>query len=199
MCGLGGEILDILDRLVSDSETALWQDCDRLMTFTTIFSGLGITLSESELSPLLNTDSELLRDNVLSTTSTYVVILTVRTYALYSSSKKILIFFVMAIFTLGAINIWAMAKWTGSFNAHIKTIPTELDTSVRCYLSRASNIGLLCYFSLLTGETIIVLMTALKATSAWWESRGLKSSRLITAFYRDGTVAVVQAITLQTI
>ncbi|KAF9258767.1 hypothetical protein L218DRAFT_712131 [Marasmius fiardii PR-910] len=137
-------------------------DCDRLMTFNTIFSGFGIGITE--------------------------LILMIRTYALYNSSRRILFSFIILWLAVGGVNFWAVTKWTGSYDAHIQTIPSGLGASMKCYLGRASALGLVCYLSLLAGETVIVLMTAVKAFKMWWDSHvdGLKSSRLITCFYRDG-------------
>ncbi|KAJ8088102.1 hypothetical protein PM082_013653 [Marasmius tenuissimus] len=138
-------------------------DCDGLMTFTTIFSGFGIGLSE--------------------------LILMIRTYALYDTSKKILAFFVVLWLSVGGVNFWAVMRWTQSFDSYIQTFPPEATMSIRCYLGRASNIGLVCYMSLLAGETVIVLMTVWKVCITWWTTTrnvSIRSSPLIVSFYRDG-------------
>ncbi|KAJ8088100.1 hypothetical protein PM082_013651 [Marasmius tenuissimus] len=138
-------------------------DCDGLMTLTTIFSGFGIGLSE--------------------------LILMIRTYALYNSSKKLLTFFVVLWLSVGGVNFWAVTRWTQSFDSYIQTFPPEVTTSVKCYLGRASNIGLVCYMSLLAGETVIVLMTIWKAYCTWWTTTRnvpIRASPLIVSFYRDG-------------
>ncbi|KAK1220395.1 hypothetical protein PQX77_016825 [Marasmius sp. AFHP31] len=73
--------------------------------------------------------------------------------------------------------------------AFIQTFPPEATTSIKCYLGRASNIGLVCYMSLLAGETVIVLMTIWKAYSTWRTTTRnvpFKTSPLIVSFYRDG-------------
>jgi len=62
--------------------------CDGVTTFTTIFSGFGIGVTE--------------------------MILMVRTYTLYERSKKLLAFFILLWFSVGGIAFWAITKWTTS-------------------------------------------------------------------------------------
>ncbi|KAJ8088108.1 hypothetical protein PM082_013659 [Marasmius tenuissimus] len=137
--------------------------CDGLGTFTTIFSGFGVGLSE--------------------------LILMIRTYALYNSSRRILVFFVVLWLSVGGVSFWAITRWTHSADSYVQIFPPEATTSVTCYLGRASNIGLVCYLSLLAGETVIVLMTTWKALSTWWTTAhelSFKTSPLIVSLHRDG-------------
>ncbi|KAF8211476.1 hypothetical protein K438DRAFT_45052 [Mycena galopus ATCC 62051] len=62
--------------------------CDGVTTFTTIFSGFGIGVTQ--------------------------MILMVRTYTLYERSKKLLAFFFVLWFSVGGIAFWAVTKWTAS-------------------------------------------------------------------------------------
>ncbi|THU77252.1 hypothetical protein K435DRAFT_846268 [Dendrothele bispora CBS 962.96] len=141
-------------------------DCNRTMTFTTIYAGWGISLSE--------------------------VLLMIRTYAIYSRSRTIVIFFIFLWVPLASISIWAAIKWTGAISnddtlsqlMHEASLPGNIE----CLLTRQSKISIVCYGAFLAGETVIVLMTAYKAFSTWRCARraGTTNSYLITSFYRDG-------------
>ncbi|THU80260.1 hypothetical protein K435DRAFT_845151, partial [Dendrothele bispora CBS 962.96] len=86
-------IIAILERFDPDIT-----NCSRVMTFTTIFAGSGISLTE--------------------------IILMIRTYAIYSSSKRVLIFFFLLWMPLSGISIWAAIKWTGSSDDDIIVLMT---------------------------------------------------------------------------
>ncbi|KAJ6516224.1 hypothetical protein C8R45DRAFT_236196 [Mycena sanguinolenta] len=62
--------------------------CGGVTTFTTIFSGAGIGITE--------------------------MILMIRTYTLYERSKKLLAFFFVLWFSVSGISVWAATKWTAS-------------------------------------------------------------------------------------
>ncbi|KAK7451242.1 hypothetical protein VKT23_012580 [Stygiomarasmius scandens] len=130
-------------------------------TFITIFSGLGIALTE--------------------------ILLMIRTYAIYNSSRRVLIAFIMLWLTIGGVNFWAVTNWSKSFN--VSRIPvTEMGDHVKCFLGRTSNIGLVCYLSFFAGETIILIMTAIKAFFVWRFTRETKtkSANWVLSFYQDG-------------
>jgi len=124
------------------------------MTFTTIFAGFGIGVSE--------------------------IILMVRTYALYESSKKLLVFFLVMWFSAGGLNFWAVVKWTGSFKT--EAAPSAVSA---CYLGGSSDVGLVCYTSLLVGETVIVALTLWKAFQNFHVHQ---HSQLVSSFYKDGVL-----------
>ncbi|KAJ6562802.1 hypothetical protein DFH09DRAFT_1159659 [Mycena vulgaris] len=128
--------------------------CNRVTTFTTIFAGFGIGVTE--------------------------LILMVRTYTLYERSKKLLAFFFVMWFSVAGVAFWAVTKWTSSSSftsPNASAIPS-------CYFSNSSGIGigLVCYVSLLVGETIIVLLTLWKL----FRKFSLHKSGLLQSLYRDG-------------
>ncbi|KAJ6540844.1 hypothetical protein DFH09DRAFT_1368499 [Mycena vulgaris] len=109
------------------------------------------------------------------------VILTLRTYALYGQSKRLLGCLLIMWFTIGGVNLWAMVKWATSL-AEVPGSPLNL-----CNLDSSTNAGLACYSSLLVGETVIVLLTVWKGLHTFSLSRSAsRQSRLVTTFYRDG-------------
>ncbi|KAJ7145768.1 hypothetical protein C8R44DRAFT_755833 [Mycena epipterygia] len=102
------------------------------------------------------------------------IILMVRTYAIYGRSKILLTFFLIMLSAIGVVNIWVVIKWTESF---------QVEVAPSCNIRDSSNIGFVCYASLLAGETVIVVLTLWKALHTFSLSR---SSRLVTSFYYDG-------------
>ncbi|KAJ6496212.1 hypothetical protein C8R45DRAFT_1094466 [Mycena sanguinolenta] len=109
------------------------------------------------------------------------LILTVRTYALYEKSLSLLTFLAVMWLAIAGVNIWALIRWTGSLT------PVLMSPANSCNLDSHQNIGVTIYASLLTGETIIVLLTAWKGLHTFWLSRSIyRHSQLITTFYRDG-------------
>ncbi|KAJ7151886.1 hypothetical protein C8R43DRAFT_1004598 [Mycena crocata] len=111
------------------------------------------------------------------------VILTVRTYALYGQSKRILGGLLVMWFAIGGVNIWAMIQWATSL------APIAMSPPTLCNLDSSTNAGLACYASLLVGETVIVLLTIWQGFQSSSFSRQrfrLGHSRLVTTFYRDG-------------
>ncbi|KAJ7106777.1 hypothetical protein C8R44DRAFT_805811, partial [Mycena epipterygia] len=101
------------------------------------------------------------------------LILTIRTYALYEKSLSLLIFLTAMWFAIGGVNIWALVKWKESLRA------VAMSPANSCDLDSPTNIGTVCYFSLLIGETIIVLLTLWKGIHTFW---------ILTTFYRDGII-----------
>ncbi|KAJ7145766.1 hypothetical protein C8R44DRAFT_755827 [Mycena epipterygia] len=87
---------------------------------------------------------------------------------------------------IGGVNTWAVIKWTESFN--IEVAPSPITS---CELGSSSNIELVCYLSLLVGETgrfsVIVLLTLWKGFQICaLPGPASRNSRFITTFYRDG-------------
>ncbi|KAJ8088106.1 hypothetical protein PM082_013657 [Marasmius tenuissimus] len=114
------------------------------------------------------------------------------------SESEIMGFFILLWLVVGAVSFWANMCWSQSFESHMQTLPSGVVAPVRCYDGRASNIGLICYISLLAGETVIVLMTAWRAYSTWWsETRDIpfKTSPLIVTLYRDGILYFTNNLT----
>ncbi|KAJ7233124.1 hypothetical protein B0H12DRAFT_1144187 [Mycena haematopus] len=83
------------------------------------------------------------------------MILMIRTYTLYERSKKLLAFFFVLWFSASGVAFWAATKWT---------VSTFFSSNSSCYVTNWGDIsiGLVCYFALLVGETIIVLLTLWK-------------------------------------
>ncbi|KAJ7760876.1 hypothetical protein DFH07DRAFT_816050 [Mycena maculata] len=109
------------------------------------------------------------------------MILTIRTYALYEKSLSLLIFLAAMWLAIGGLNIWALVKWTTSLG------PVALSPAGSCFLDSPTNIGTVCYFSLLFGETVVVLLTVWKGIRTFWLSRSAyRHSQLMINFYRDG-------------
>jgi len=129
--------------------------CNTLM-FTTIFSVFGIGITE--------------------------LVLMVRTYTLYERSKKLLLFFFLMWFSVGGVSFWAVTKWTSSPKFSLSNVNTSGFAS--CYFSNSRDIGLglVCYLSLLVGETVIVLLTLWKLCRKFFHHK----SGLLTSLYRDG-------------
>ncbi|KAJ7928181.1 hypothetical protein B0H13DRAFT_1860625 [Mycena leptocephala] len=125
--------------------------CNTLAKFNTVFSIFGIGVTE--------------------------IILIIRTYALYGSSKKVLAFCMVvwldSLFTnksVGGICTWAAMTWSQS-----------VVSGLNC-----SNILVACYVSLLVGETVIVLLTLRKLVHYKLSAaEPFRSSPLRTSFYRD--------------
>ncbi|KAJ6615409.1 hypothetical protein B0H10DRAFT_2041310 [Mycena sp. CBHHK59/15] len=110
------------------------------------------------------------------------MILMVRTYALYGRSKKLLRFFLMMWLSVAGVNVWAVIKYTASFKTQAPPSATS-----SCYLSSTSNIGLVCYVSFLTMETIIVLLTVWKGFHTFSVTNStFQHTHFVTSFYRDG-------------
>jgi len=109
------------------------------------------------------------------------LILTIRTYALYEKSLALLAFLSVMWLAIGGVNIWALINWTGS----LSQVPLSPPTS--CNLDSPTKIGVVCYASLLVGETVVVLLTVWKGLHTFWLSRSIyRQSQLVTTFYRDG-------------
>ncbi|KAJ6550027.1 hypothetical protein B0H19DRAFT_1160263 [Mycena capillaripes] len=114
------------------------------------------------------------------------LILTIRTYALYEKSLGLLLFLAAMWFAIGGINIWALIKWT-ELLSQVAGSPAH-----SCNLDSTGNIGVVCYFSLLVGETVVVLLTVWKGIRTFWLSRSIyRHSQLLTTFYRDGIMFYV--------
>ncbi|KAJ7157863.1 hypothetical protein C8R43DRAFT_995935 [Mycena crocata] len=117
----------------------------------------------------------------------------IRTYALYGRSKRLLSFFLILWFSIGGLNTWAMIQWTASFK--IEVAPSPINS---CVLDSSSNIGLICYVSLLAGETVIVALTLWKALQTFWRSAHGHTS-LVTSFYRDGILFYLMMLLIFTV
>ncbi|KAJ7838556.1 hypothetical protein B0H13DRAFT_165384 [Mycena leptocephala] len=124
-----------------------------IATFTTAFSGFIIGVTE--------------------------LILMVRTYTLYERSKKLLVFFFVLWFSVGGVAAWAMVKWTSS-----PSFKSSDSGVLSCWFSDASRIGigLVCYLSLLVGETGLVLLTLGKVFREFYHHK----SGLLKSLYCDG-------------
>jgi len=133
--------------------------CNKLTTFSTVFSGFTIGVTE--------------------------LILMVRTYTLYERSKKLLLFFFVLWFSVGGIAGWVVAKWTSS-SSFISSVsePESLAEGLACWLSPPDKIGigLVIYVSLLAGETAIVLLTLGKVFRKFYHHK----SALLRSLYCDG-------------
>ncbi|KAF7362969.1 hypothetical protein MVEN_00648500 [Mycena venus] len=82
---------------------------------------------------------------------------------------------------IGGVNIWALIEWTDSLRQ------VALSPANSCNLDSPTNIGIVCYVSLLIGETIIVLLTVWKGIHTFWLSGSIcRHTQLVTTFYRDG-------------
>ncbi|KAJ7446548.1 hypothetical protein FB451DRAFT_1291562 [Mycena latifolia] len=111
------------------------------------------------------------------------VILTLRTYALYGQSKRLLLCLIIMWLSIGGVNLWAMVKWATSLT-EVPFSPANI-----CNLDSSTNAGLACYSALLVGETVIVLLTLYKGFHTFSLSRpGFRQSQLVTTFYRDGVL-----------
>ncbi|KAJ7766030.1 hypothetical protein B0H16DRAFT_1522837 [Mycena metata] len=114
------------------------------------------------------------------------VILTMRTYAIYGRSTKLLVFFVIMWSAIAGVNVWGMIEWTNT----LVQVPGSPAHS--CNLDSSTNAGLVCYRSLLAGDSVIVLLTAYKALRTFSLSRSAyRNSTLVTTFYRDGLLFYV--------
>ncbi|KAJ6562809.1 hypothetical protein DFH09DRAFT_1159666 [Mycena vulgaris] len=100
---------------------------------------------------------------------------------MYERSKKLLVFFFVMWFSVGAVNFWAVIKWTNSFK--IEAAPSTISS---CYLGSSSGIGLVCYATLLAAETVIVALTLWKTIQT--SKSAHRHTRLVTSFYRDGVL-----------
>lgn len=149
-------------------------DCDRIMTFNSGFCVVGIALSE--------------------------IILILRTYAIYGSSRRILAFLLSLWLALVCINTWAVTRWTStSDDSSVQDIPSEFRPFTNCFFGGSSKtLGLVCYLTLMGGETVVVALTVGKAWSqhrliprflfkeSVYKTNSLKAFALLNSFYRDG-------------
>ncbi|KAJ7772290.1 hypothetical protein B0H16DRAFT_1512971 [Mycena metata] len=114
------------------------------------------------------------------------LILTIRTYALYEKSFSLLVFLSVMWFAIGGVNIWALIEWTDS----LRQVP--LSPANSCYLDSPTNVGIVCYVSLLIGETsmisefVLVFCIASEIISVWLSGSTYRRTQLMTTFYRDG-------------
>ncbi|KAJ7657855.1 hypothetical protein DFH06DRAFT_1197308 [Mycena polygramma] len=132
--------------------------CRTVTNFDTMFAALGIGIAE--------------------------IIMMIRTYALYERSKKLLAFFSIMWLAIGGVDIWVVIQWTNSVPPATNT---DAPAVLECDLDGSSNIGLVCYISLLAGETVVVLLTVLKGfRTCSLTGEVSRPLRLITTFYRDG-------------
>ncbi|KAJ7457008.1 hypothetical protein FB451DRAFT_1372703 [Mycena latifolia] len=141
-------ILAFMERLNIFSEPST---CKQIMSFDTIFSSLGIALSE--------------------------IILMMRTYALYGRPKLLLVFYMIVWIVLVAVNAWALTQWS---------VQASPSASSACFMQSSSGVGLVGYVSLLSVETVVVILTVLKGIQTFSVSRPGQHTPLLTGFYRDG-------------
>jgi len=125
-------------------------------TFSTVFAGFGIGITE--------------------------FILMVRSYTLYERSKKLLVFFFLLWFSVSGVSFWAVTKWTTSPKFSSSSSNTSGIASCHFSNSGGIGIGLVCYLSLLVGETVIVFLTLWKLCRRF----SYHKSSLLTSLYRDG-------------
>ncbi|KAJ7211003.1 hypothetical protein C8J57DRAFT_1606386 [Mycena rebaudengoi] len=151
---------------ISDDQVlfGIFTSCKTLAKFNTIFSIFGIGVTE--------------------------IILIIRTYALYGSSKKVLTFCVVVWLSVGGICTWATITWS-------KSVVTDINFYFPCDFVEGSRVLVACYVSLLIGETVIVLLTLWKFVHYKVSGvAGFRSSRLITSFYRDGIMFYVAMLAI---
>ncbi|KAJ7482198.1 hypothetical protein B0H11DRAFT_2022038 [Mycena galericulata] len=136
--------------------TQIYSSTCNTSMFATIFSGFGIGITE--------------------------LILMVRTYTLYERSKKLLAFFFLMWFSSAGVAFWAVTKWTSS--TKFSGSSSDMAGIDSCYFSdsRDIGVGMVCYVSLLVGETIIVCLTLWKLCRKFADHK----SGLLTSLYRDG-------------
>ncbi|KAJ6476313.1 hypothetical protein C8R45DRAFT_1102570 [Mycena sanguinolenta] len=158
-----GTFLDTSLNLLTEANVNLDPStCSTLAKFISIYSGFGVAVTE--------------------------IIMMVRTYALYGRSKRVVVFLVLMWLAIGAIGTWS------AFDSLKKSESTPVVQSlpdISCELYGSSNdILLLCFVSMLAGETVIVLLTLWKAlhTFYWQADSAFKSPGLLINFYRDGVL-----------
>jgi len=136
-------------------EERLSSTCN-LMTFTTIFAGFGIGMAD--------------------------LILILRTYSIYNKSRKILAFFGLSFIIITAVSFWAISHSTDFFSDQEKS----LNTSSSCLLANErSSFGLICYIALLSGESVITLLTVWKTFDSYRQS-GFHLSQVASMIYCEG-------------
>ncbi|KAF8198868.1 hypothetical protein K438DRAFT_1823863 [Mycena galopus ATCC 62051] len=109
------------------------------------------------------------------------LILTIRTYALYEKSLSLLIFLATMWLAIAGVNIWALIKWTGSL------VPVPMSPPNSCNLDSPDDFGVVVYWSVLIGESVVFLLTIWRGLHTFWLSRSIyRHSQLVTTFYRDG-------------
>ncbi|KAJ7628518.1 hypothetical protein FB45DRAFT_918491 [Roridomyces roridus] len=124
--------------------------CRTILRFTRMFTGFEIGVTE--------------------------IILLIRTYALYSRPRKMLVSLVLLWIVIGTLNIWGMIGWARSL-----TVKSEPFTN--CILEDSSNYILICYGARLVGETILAALTLAKYIPILGEGN---NSNLVATFYQDG-------------
>ncbi|KAF9074409.1 hypothetical protein BDP27DRAFT_1317033 [Rhodocollybia butyracea] len=133
--------------------------CNRTMTFNTIFSGLGIGISD--------------------------IILMIRTYAMCQRSRKVLLILVLQWVFISVVDLLAIVKWTGSFSEPIVSVGGYPS----CFLAGENKDGMVNYVSLLVGETVVVALTFWQGfRDCHYSKYGFfaASQGVLVNFYRDG-------------
>jgi hypothetical protein len=150
--------LAVLERL--DTQKS-FTSCDHTKTFTTIFSGAGIGLSD--------------------------LILMIRTYSMYQGSRKILAIFGIAWLVIGGFDIWAEINWTNIFSdvQSLPGIPSCFlagpnKLGVVCYISLMVGEIVVVLMTLWKGFQNYVSFKFSEATQ-----------KLIVTFYKDGVLFYV--------
>ncbi|KAF9020582.1 hypothetical protein BDP27DRAFT_1411696 [Rhodocollybia butyracea] len=136
--------------------------CNRTMTFNTVFTSLGIGISD--------------------------LILIVRTYAMYQRSRTVLIILLVLWVAVLAVGVVAASRWSTSDTVAFSESIT-LSGGSSCFLIGENKAGVVSYISLLLAETVLVMFTV---WNGFRESQsypqhgffGATQSVLIT-FYRD--------------
>lgn len=131
-----------------------------LMTFTTVFSGVGIAITD--------------------------IILLLRTYSIYNKSRKILAIFTLSWIIVAALGFWAIANLTGSFRFKQTTTASHSLKSSSCFLAYESDsAGLVCYMMLLAVESVITLLTVWKTFDTYRKS-GFHFNQIVSMIYCEG-------------
>jgi len=135
------------------------------MTFNTVFTSLGIGISD--------------------------LILIVRTYAMYQRSRTVLVILLVLWVAVLAVGVVAASRWSTSDTVAFSESIT-LSGGSSCFLIGENKAGVVSYISLLLAETVLVMFTV---WNGFRESQnypqhgffGATQSVLIT-FYRDGVL-----------
>jgi len=109
--------------------------------------------------------------------------LMIRTCVMFDNSRKVLGTFALLWIVISALNIWAAINWTQV------QVPFDIPEVPLCFLSKESNIGLICYISLLAGETVVVALTLWKGFQNYFLMGFFEATtKLSVNFYRDGVL-----------
>ncbi|KAF9260275.1 hypothetical protein L218DRAFT_989667 [Marasmius fiardii PR-910] len=111
------------------------------------------------------------------------LILMVWTYTLYERSRKVLCLFALFWMIMTGIGAWAVIKWANTFS--MSSSQPGFNGNLGCTESRTSSLRYLGYSSLLGGETVVLILTVIKAI----QMAGIRSlSRLMRLFNECGVI-----------